>query len=188
LPRCRPPLLKEAAHSWRAASWVSGFGMPQSPGAFETLLAALENRPRRTFLRKKSAMMMAIARKPSRIAYSVVVWPSSRSRSSCTQTCSAITGRSRTSVVGRGSFPIVALGNLARAIACMDAFRAPNLCGTRHFSPSRWVAHEGDRQRTLRGASAAQGEEDHLVGTRTRRKAPRFTPPRPEPICPAQNV
>ena len=27
-------------------------------------------------------MMMAIARKPSRIAYSVVVWPSSRSRSS----------------------------------------------------------------------------------------------------------
>ncbi len=32
--------------------------------------------------RKKSATMMAIARKPSRIAYSVVVWPSSRSRSS----------------------------------------------------------------------------------------------------------
>ena len=45
-------------------------------------LAASENSSRRTFLRKKRAMMMAIARKPSRIAYSVVVWPSSRSRSS----------------------------------------------------------------------------------------------------------
>ena len=33
-------------------------------------------------------MMMAIARKPSRIAYSVVVWPSSRSRSSVTAICS----------------------------------------------------------------------------------------------------
>src|SRR5215813_2548494 len=74
---------------------------PYGPGALETLLAAFEKRPRRTFLRKKSAMMMAIARKPSRIAYSVVVWPSSRSRSSCTHTCSAITGRIRMSVIWR---------------------------------------------------------------------------------------
>ena len=53
------------------------------PGELWTLLAAFrEQLLLRTSLRKNSAMMMAIARKPSRIAYSVVVWPSSRSRSS----------------------------------------------------------------------------------------------------------
>src|SRR6476659_5344141 len=83
----------------RAARRCLFLRLSQLPGAPDTLLAAFENRPRRTFLRKKSAMMMAIARKPSRIAYSVVVWPSSRSRSSCTQTCSAITGRIRMSVI-----------------------------------------------------------------------------------------
>ncbi len=67
-------------------------------------LAASENSSRRTFLRKKSAMMMAIARKPSRIAYSVVVWPSSRSRSSCTATCSATNGRIRMSVIWSSSY------------------------------------------------------------------------------------
>src|SRR4029450_12073498 len=44
-------------------------------------------------------MMMAIARKPSRIAYSVVVWPLSRSRSSTTAIWSRIRGRIRTSYI-----------------------------------------------------------------------------------------
>src|SRR5262245_34835830 len=93
------------AHTFAEAVVRRPAPVPYGPGAFETLLAAFEKRPRRTFLRKKSAMMMAIARKPSRIAYSVVVWPSSRSRSSCTQTCSAITGRIRMSVIWRFLFP-----------------------------------------------------------------------------------
>ena len=44
-------------------------------------------------------MMMAIARKPSRIAYSVVVWPSSRSRSSPTAIWSRTRGRIRSSCI-----------------------------------------------------------------------------------------
>src|SRR4026209_1980704 len=69
------------------------------PGAIETLEAAAENRLRSTVLRKNSAMMMAIARKPSRIAYSVVVWPSTRCLTSNTATCSATNGRIRMSVI-----------------------------------------------------------------------------------------
>ena len=54
-----------------AVSELDGL-MPQLLGARETLLAAFEKRLRSTSLRKNRAMMMAIAMKPSRIAYSVV--------------------------------------------------------------------------------------------------------------------
>ena len=46
---------------------------------------------------------MAIARKPSRIAYSVVVWPSSRSRSSTAAICSRTKGRIRSRACGGSS-------------------------------------------------------------------------------------
>src|SRR4249920_3280072 len=99
----RPSVAAEVWPPQEGATLQASPSSAQPSGAPETLLAAFENSSRSTFLRKKSAMMMAIARKPSRIAYSVVVWPSSRSRSRCAAICTATIGRNRTSNIWRPS-------------------------------------------------------------------------------------